>query len=149
MLAAMVASAYNFGDKFVDVADPRATTPGSWNHGRNAAAIARDLFRFNLFGSPSTITGTSADMAHGGRHTVRQGDSLSRLARDYYDDMSLWPIIYEANLETIGADPNKLTIGQDLVMPVISAMHPADIATARQKASRWHVPSSIPVEPQR
>jgi len=148
LLAAMVAAAYNFGDKFVDVIDPPTTTPGSWIHGLNAAQIARDLFRLNLFGSPAPVVASSSDRQTT-RHIVRPGDSLSKLAQEYYGEAQLWPVIYDVNRAIIGDDPNRLTIGQDLVIPSISSMQQVDIANARRKASQWYGPSPVRVEPLR
>jgi D-alanyl-D-alanine carboxypeptidase-like protein/LysM domain-containing protein len=47
-------------------------------------------------------------------YTVRQGDSLWRIASLIYHDGNLWPLIAKAN--QIGA-PSRLTIGQRLVVP--------------------------------
>ena len=50
-------------------------------------------------------------------HTVVSGDSLSAIARKYYDDADKWNDIYEANKETIGDNPNALRVGQELTIP--------------------------------
>lgn len=49
-------------------------------------------------------------------HTVSKSDTLYRLARMYYNDQSRWKDIYEANSEKI-SDPNKIYVGQRLVIP--------------------------------
>jgi LysM repeat protein len=48
------------------------------------------------------------------RHTVRSGDSLSKIAREFYGDANAYMRIAEANGI---ADPNKIFPGQDLVIP--------------------------------
>lgn len=49
-------------------------------------------------------------------HTVRRGDTLYKLARQYYNDQSKWKTIYEANRSRLD-NPNDLKVGQDLVIP--------------------------------
>jgi nucleoid-associated protein YgaU len=50
------------------------------------------------------------------RHTVVSGDTLCHLARKYYDDSTMWKIIYEANEDTI-VNENSLEEGQILTIP--------------------------------
>jgi 5'-nucleotidase len=53
----------------------------------------------------------------GGRHVVVKGDTLYSLARTYYNgDMSKWRDIYAANRSTL-RDPNRLRVGQELIIP--------------------------------
>jgi nucleoid-associated protein YgaU len=59
-------------------------------------------------------------------HIVQTGDSLTSLALRFYGNGALWPTIYNANLATIGPDPNLITIGSQLVIP--------NVATAAQAA---------------
>jgi LysM repeat protein len=49
-------------------------------------------------------------------HVVAKGDTLIKLARMYYSDQSRWKEIYEANSTKL-SDPNRLRIGQELVIP--------------------------------
>lgn len=49
-------------------------------------------------------------------HVVQKGDTLYKLARQYYDDQSKWRDIWNANRELI-PDPDKLTVGTKLVIP--------------------------------
>jgi nucleoid-associated protein YgaU len=53
------------------------------------------------------------------QHKVESGDSLSYLAKKYYDSGSKenWMKIYEANKELIGDNPNMIKIGQVLKIP--------------------------------
>ncbi|MDP7366202.1 MAG: LysM peptidoglycan-binding domain-containing protein, partial [Candidatus Pacebacteria bacterium] len=50
------------------------------------------------------------------RHTVVSGDTLYHLAREYYDDSTMWHKIYEANEDTI-EDESSLVKGQILIIP--------------------------------
>jgi acetyl esterase/lipase/phage tail protein X len=49
-------------------------------------------------------------------HIVRQGETLSQIARKYYGSARLWQKIFEANRETI-EDANKVRAGTELVIP--------------------------------
>ncbi len=48
-------------------------------------------------------------------HTVVSGDTLSGIAKQYGKDS--WKVIYEANKDIIGDDPNKIRVGQELKIP--------------------------------
>ena len=63
-------------------------------------------------------TGGYAGAPTGGAkyHTVQKKDTLYSLARQYYNDQHRWKDIYEANRSEIG-DPNKIRVGQRLVIP--------------------------------
>lgn len=49
-------------------------------------------------------------------YTVQPGDSLSRIARQFYGQSSLWTIIFEANRDTLD-DPSRIRVGQILKIP--------------------------------
>lgn len=49
-------------------------------------------------------------------HTVVSGDSLSKIARDYYGDAMKYPVIFEANQPML-TDPDKIYPGQVLRIP--------------------------------
>ena len=49
-------------------------------------------------------------------YTVVKGDSLWKIAKNAYGKGSMWKIIYEANKATI-SDPNRIYVGQSLVIP--------------------------------
>lgn len=83
------------------------------------------------------------------RHEVRAGESLSKIAQEYYKDVSLWPIIYDANQAIIGMDPNKLTIGQELVIPNISRMTPAQITEAKRRSNQGNLPNNTIIDESR
>jgi nucleoid-associated protein YgaU len=52
-----------------------------------------------------------------GYWTVKSGDSLSKIAKDVYDNAGLYNKIYEANKATIGDNPNLIKPGQKLTIP--------------------------------
>jgi nucleoid-associated protein YgaU len=50
-------------------------------------------------------------------YTVREGDTLSRIAKVFYDDEAGYMKIYEANKDLIGPDMDKLKVGMELSIP--------------------------------
>jgi len=52
-----------------------------------------------------------------GHYVVKSGDSLSKISKDVYDNAGLYKKIYEANKETIGANPDLIKVGQKLKIP--------------------------------
>jgi nucleoid-associated protein YgaU len=50
-------------------------------------------------------------------YKVQPGDSLSKIAKEFYGDANDYMRIFEANKDTLN-DPNKIQIGQELVIPV-------------------------------
>jgi nucleoid-associated protein YgaU len=49
-------------------------------------------------------------------HTVASGDTLSRIARQYYGDSRRWPEIFEANRADL-PDERSLRVGMRLTIP--------------------------------
>ncbi|MGH7658476.1 MAG: LysM peptidoglycan-binding domain-containing protein [Gemmatimonadales bacterium] len=49
-------------------------------------------------------------------HTVKSGDTLSRLAKQYYGDAGKWRVIHEANQDKI-KNPDLIYPGQEFVIP--------------------------------
>jgi nucleoid-associated protein YgaU len=49
-------------------------------------------------------------------HEVKKGETLSKIAQQYYGDASLYPKIFEANKDTL-KDPNLIRVGQKLRIP--------------------------------
>jgi nucleoid-associated protein YgaU len=47
---------------------------------------------------------------------VKPGDSLSKIAKEFYGNANDYMRIFEANKEALN-DPNKIQIGQELVIP--------------------------------
>ncbi len=64
--------------------------------------------------SPSSPSTTSRPRTLA-THTVVKGDNYQKLARKYYNDVSKWQVIYEAN----GVEPEKLVIGKKLRIPAL------------------------------
>lgn len=49
-------------------------------------------------------------------YIVKKGDSLSKIAKEFYGNANQWKKIYEANRDKI-KDPNLIQIGWELVIP--------------------------------
>jgi nucleoid-associated protein YgaU len=49
-------------------------------------------------------------------YTVQSGDTLSKIAKQFYGSTNLWPVIYEANRDIL-PDQNHLKPGQTLKIP--------------------------------
>lgn len=58
----------------------------------------------------ATVTATTT-------YTVKSGDSLWKIAVNFYSKGSEWRKIYNANTKVIGANPNLIYPGQKLVIP--------------------------------
>ena len=52
-------------------------------------------------------------------YTVKSGDTLSKIAKEFYGDAMKYPVIFEANKPML-ADPDKIYPGQTLRIPVVS-----------------------------
>lgn len=50
-------------------------------------------------------------------HTVVSGDNLSFISKKYYGSTAHWKLIYEANKEVIGDNPNLIRVGQVFQIP--------------------------------
>jgi len=64
-------------------------------------------------------TGTEtppADDPYAQYYVVKSGDSLSKIAEEFYGDKMLYPKIFEANRHLL-SDPNKIKPGQKLRIP--------------------------------
>jgi len=62
-------------------------------------------------GSPPT-----KDNPYQQTYVVRKGDTLSKIADEYYGDARLYTKIFEANRDVL-TDPNKIRPGQKLRIP--------------------------------
>lgn len=49
-------------------------------------------------------------------YTVKSGDTLSKIAKEFYGDANAYHRIFDANRDTL-SDPNKINVGQTLTIP--------------------------------
>ena len=59
---------------------------------------------------------SAAGSQSGRTYTVKAGDSLSKISREFYGDANQYQKIFEANRDKL-SDPNKIQPGQQLVIP--------------------------------
>lgn len=50
-------------------------------------------------------------------HVVQSGETLSKIAQDYYGDANEYMVIFEANKDKL-SDPDKIQVGQELIIPI-------------------------------
>ncbi len=70
--------------------------------------------------APQQQTQAAAATAGGGAgartYTVKPGDTLSKIAQEFYGQANEYNRIFEANRDKL-SDPNKIQVGQQLVIP--------------------------------
>ena len=66
--------------------------------------------------SQTMSAGASVSGGQGRRYTVQSGDSLSKIAKQFYDDASQYRRIFEANKDVL-QDPDRIQPGQELTIP--------------------------------
>lgn len=65
---------------------------------------------------PKGGAGGGGTNAYAQYHEVQKGDTLGKIARQYYGDASLYMTIFEANKDQL-KDPNRIFPGQKLRIP--------------------------------
>lgn len=100
------------------MADPyAATTVDSYDQpARSYESMAAETMSTDFAGTDTAYATTLAALSRTRYHTVIKKDTLFGLARMYYNDASRWKDIYAANRTDLG-DPNRIRIGQRLVIP--------------------------------
>jgi len=58
----------------------------------------------------------AAENPYAQHYVVQKGDSLSKIAEEFYGDKMLYPKIFEANRDIL-TDPDKIKPGQKLLIP--------------------------------
>jgi LysM repeat protein len=65
--------------------------------------------------APRTMAAAAGSAGHR-TYTVKSGDTLSKIAHEYYGNAADYMRIFEANRDKLN-DPNRIQIGQELVIP--------------------------------
>jgi nucleoid-associated protein YgaU len=66
--------------------------------------------------APDPSTPPPAENPYTQTYVVQKGDTLSKIAKQFYGDASLYPQIFEANRDVL-KDPDKIRPGQKLRIP--------------------------------
>ena len=109
---------------------------------------SRQVYRFLAYIPGDSKPTKGADQSGEVTYKVVPGDSLSAIAKAQYGDMELWPIIYERNRETIGSNPDKISVGQSLQLPAKDKLTAEQIRQAKRTA-QLRRSGSIPAPPLR
>lgn len=69
---------------------------------------------------PSSASAAEPTGAAAQTYTVKAGDTLSKIAKQFYGDANQYTKIFEANRDQL-SDPNKIQVGQTLKIPAAMA----------------------------
>ena len=58
----------------------------------------------------------STDNPYAQHYVVQKGDTLSKIAEEFYGDPTLYPRIFDANRDVL-VDPNRIKPGQKMRIP--------------------------------
>lgn len=92
-----------------------------WNQIKAADAsysdVTCDLTVDSSLPQPAKAQAAAAGAASGTRtYKVQPGDSLSKIAKEFYGNATEYNKIFEANRDKL-SDPNKVQVGQELIIP--------------------------------
>jgi LysM repeat protein len=76
------------------------------------------------------------------RYTVKQGDSLSTIALQFYGNASKWTNVYRANKRLI-KDSEKIDVGWNLIIPSIEYIQVTDTSTSHVAKNKGTIDSVI------
>ena len=88
-----------------------AASSGSATTKSSSAAKSKSVVKSKPSKTPARSTGHTARSASRGDYTVREGDTLSKIAARHG---TTWQRLYAANKAVIGADPDLIVPGQQL-----------------------------------
>jgi nucleoid-associated protein YgaU len=115
---------------------PRLTKV-TWQEDLTGASILWAIMNAHIMRVYAQCNQGCAAPPAGVTHTVAKGESLSLIAGKYWQDITLWPLIHDANMATIGTDYNLIKPGQPLVIPDLKSFTQAQINAARARHRNW------------
>lgn len=68
---------------------------------------------------------------------VAHGDTLSGLASKHYGAIEYWPLLWDANRNVVGTNPNRLSLGMKLIVPPLASFTQAQRDDARRRFPTW------------
>jgi nucleoid-associated protein YgaU len=93
-----------------------------WNQIKAADAsysdLTADITVDSSLSQPQTQAAAAAAGGGSGQrsYTVKSGDTLSKIAKEFYGNASEYPRIFEANKDKLQS-PDKIQVGQELTIP--------------------------------
>jgi nucleoid-associated protein YgaU len=120
--------------------DPVYETSVRWQDDINLAPLFWSLIWARVYETYAACNRRGGAPTGDVNHTVASGESLSLIAGKYYKDVLLWPLIYDANVATIGNNPNLVRSNQRLLVPDIKKFTKPELDKARSRASQVKVP---------
>jgi len=113
---ALVALIHCADDPFIAEAE-RILTPGNNRHVAHRVISVAPFDGTVPKGTPRRTSGALGTDELLATHTVQRGETLSHIAKQYYHSARRWPLLYHANRQLIGPDPNYLQKGWILNIP--------------------------------
>jgi LysM repeat protein len=92
---------------------------------------------FNEFKAAKGNPAPAPSKPGGTPYAVVKGDSLSAIAKKFYGDFFLWPVIYDANKNVIGSNWNVIKPVQQYVIPDIKQFSPSQITEFKNRGRNW------------
>lgn len=113
----IAAERYGSENKWVDIAqanplvDPTKLKVGQVIRLPDAAEVAAGGSRVEPDDEQPAAPGPSR------RYTVKDTDTLSSIAQQFYGDSNRWRLIYNANRQTLGPDPDRIPSDVTIILP--------------------------------
>jgi hypothetical protein len=127
-----------------NVAEFKGPNTNGWMFGQTsgaAEAINRDIVKYVQAAldhpDEDPLDFTPADFKVTRSYTTGKGDTLSGLAERFYQDAQKWPLIWKANLKTIGTNYNVVKEKTRLDIPLLYRVSAGELAEARRSAGAW------------
>jgi LysM repeat protein len=76
---------------------------------------------------PFSLSAQSSEIECGTSYTVSPGDTLSKISIKAYG-VSVFQVLQEANMESLGKNPNLLFVGQKILVPCRNATPVVEVA---------------------
>ena len=115
-LSSIALAVYGSGTRWVDIAQANPLIdPNRLKVGQEIKLPDLENARYRR----GTAAADDADdlPRRGASYTVQSGDTLSSVAKQFYNSASKWELIYQANRAAIGDDPGNVRVGMELLIP--------------------------------
>ncbi|MBB6430907.1 LysM peptidoglycan-binding domain-containing protein [Algisphaera agarilytica] len=115
-LSSIALATYGSANKWVDIAQANPLVDP------NRLRVGQEIKLPDLSGEGAAPVVKAEDNEdevprRGAKYTVKSGDNLSKIAKQFYNSTAKWELIFQANRRTIGDDPGNLKVGMELLIP--------------------------------